>query len=130
MTREEVGTMLEKAGIPVEYYKFDEDSGIEPPFLVWYLPVSRGWYADDRRYVDICQLVIELYTDEKDFLLEDKIEKILEEHDFSCTTDEQYLQDELMFEKIYITEVILDAEQQHGEQSTVWTEETCVCDHH
>ena len=108
MTRTEIESVLEGTGLPYEYYKFDEGSGIQPPFLVWYLPSQSGFYADNVTYVSFRSLVIELYTDEKDFSVESAVEAALEGAGLTFSWEETYLPEEMMYEKIYQMEVIWD----------------------
>jgi len=109
MTITEVENMMDEIGIPVSYYKFDEGSGIQPPFAVWYFPFSNDVMADNINYVDVRQLVIELYTDEKDFELEETIKQILIAHELPCAYSEDYLSDEMMFVVSFESEVMLNA---------------------
>lgn len=107
MTRETVAAMLDSAGIPVAYYAFPEQCGIQPPFMVFYYgynPVR----ADNKAYVGVTPLTVELYTENKDFTLESTIESILEAGALSFDKAETYIESEQMFEIIYNTEVIID----------------------
>jgi hypothetical protein len=54
-------------------------------------------------------LVIELYTKEKDFALEDRLEGILTAADMAYHKDEDYIGDEELYMTTYTTEVFLDA---------------------
>lgn len=108
MTIDEIKNMMDEIGIPVEYFKFDEGSAVQPPFAVWYFPESVDVFADDMNYVGINHLTIELYTDEKDFALEKTIQNVLMAHGLTYTRDEDYIQEELLFEVSFETEVLID----------------------
>lgn len=108
MTIDEIKDMMDEIGIPVEYFKFDEDSAVQPPFAVWYFPESVDLFADDVNYVDINHLTIELYTDEKDFALEKTVRDVLTAHGLTYTWDEDYIQEEMLFEVSFEMEVLID----------------------
>ena len=78
---------------------------IEPPFMVWYLTESANFFADGKVYERIDHLNLELYTDQKDFELEEQLERILEEGGIGWNKTETYLDDEQMYEVLYEMEV-------------------------
>ena len=104
-SREEIETMLEKTGIPFRYFLFEEKEAVEPPFMVWYLTESANFFADGKAYERIDHLNLELYTDQKDFELEEQLERILEEGGIGWNKTETYLDDEQMYEVLYEMEV-------------------------
>lgn len=108
MTIAEIEAMMDEIGIPVKYYKFDEGSAVQPPFAVWYFRESLDMFADDVNYVGINHLTIELYTDEKDFALEKTVQDILTAHGLTYTRDEDYIEEEMMFEVSFETEVLIN----------------------
>lgn len=85
-----------------------------PPFVVFYYPRSEDFLADDVNYQKIRTLVIELYTDSKDFSSEEAIETSLTNADFVYTKSETYLDDEKMFEVVYQTSVIIEEEENNN----------------
>ena len=109
MTVHEVEQMMDELDIPTSYYKFDEGTGVQPPFAVWYFSESNDVLADGRNYVDVNHLVIELYTDERDFDLEQTVKDVLASHDLVYTWDTDYISEEMMYETIFETEVIFNA---------------------
>ena len=108
MTYQEVAQMVEKIGLPFEYYQFDDKTGQQPPFVVFYYPNIDDLYADDENYQRITELDIELYTDNKDFEHEAIIERILKEHHITYTKDETYIDSEEMYEVLYSMEVLIN----------------------
>ena len=110
MTYQGIAQMIETVGIPYAYYQFPENSGQEPPFICFYYPNNNDFVADGENYVKVVQLVIELYTDNKDFSLEASLEVVLAEHDLVFTREETYIDSERMYLETYYTEVIINAD--------------------
>ena len=108
MTYQEVAQMVEEIGLPFEYYQFDDKTEQQPPFVVFYYPEIDDLYADDENYQRITVLAIELYTDNKDFLLESTVEGVLKEHHITYTKNEAYIPEEEMYEVAYDMEVIIN----------------------
>lgn len=106
MTYKEVKTLLSSAGIPVVYYQWPEGQAPEPPYLVFYYPGDNDFKADDSNYSKIRELTVELYTDQKDFALEETVESILSPLVYS--RNEAYLDTERMFMVSYETEVLIN----------------------
>lgn len=110
MTYQEIAELLASVGIPTAYYQFPEDTGQEPPFICFYYGPSADMYADDSNYQKIDNLSIELYTDNKDFDLEKRLETVLKGADLTWTREETYIDTERMYEVIYSVEVIIKEE--------------------
>lgn len=110
MTKAEVYTMLSQIGtpaIPAAYHHFAEGSGQQPPFICFYYPVSDDMMADNANYAHISQLIVELYTDNKDFVLEAAVETALASAGLSWMKEETYIEDEKMYLEAYTMEVII-----------------------
>lgn len=110
MTYKEIAQMIDSVGVPYAYYQFPEGTGQEPPFICFYYPNNNDFVADGENYVKVVQLVIELYTDNKDFSLEASLEVALAEHDLVFTREETYIDSERMYLETYYTEVIINAD--------------------
>lgn len=108
MTYTEIKGIIESIGVPFAYYQFDEKTAQPPPFICFYYPNSNDVVADNTNYVDVRQLAIELYTDEKDFALEAQVETILKNNNLVYVAESTYLDDEKMWETAYLTEVIIN----------------------
>lgn len=108
MTYKEVADMVAEIGLDYAYYQFNEASGQAPPFVVFYYPGNDDFIADGENYVKVHQLIIELYTDEKDFEKEAAVENVLKNHGYVFTRAEQYIESERMYEVIFSTEVIIN----------------------
>ncbi|MBE5825264.1 MAG: hypothetical protein E7307_01370 [Butyrivibrio sp.] len=101
MKYDEIVEMLEETGIPFAYHHFAEGESPDPPFIVFLLPDSDNFLADDRVYKKLGTLVIELYTDFKDPELEERLEDVLSEHELIWTRSEVWIDTEKMYEVRY-----------------------------
>lgn len=108
MTPSEVKSMVEELGVPSTYYEFADNTGIAPPFVCYFFTSSNDLSADNINYCRIERLVIELYTDVKDFALEKSLEQILANHEIFYAKEETNLDSERMHETIYQSDIILE----------------------
>ncbi len=104
-SRAEIEKMLEQMNVPFRYFLFEEKEAVEPPFLVWYLPESNNFFADGIVYEKIARLNLELYTDQKDFEVEERLESLLETEDMAWNKTEAFLDEEQLYEVLYEMEV-------------------------
>lgn len=89
MTHEDVMQMLAETEIPFAYDHFAEGESPDPPFICFLFPGSENFAADNVVYMEFSNLSIELYTDEKDPELEDRVEAVL--NAMSCSgTNRRY----------------------------------------
>lgn len=107
MTYKQIASMIEEVGIPFAYYVFPEDTPQAPPFICFYYPNSANFPADNIAYVPGAALVIELYTSEKNFELENTIETVLTNHGLHWQKTETYLDSEKMLMEVYEMEVFI-----------------------
>ncbi len=108
MTYKDIAAMVKSFGLPYAYYQFEEGSGQQCPFVVFYYPNREDFIADGVNYVKKTILTIELYTDSKDFAAETNIEDVLEAHEMVYSKEETYIDSEKMFEVIYDMEVCIN----------------------
>lgn len=111
MTRSEIAAMVAASGIPCAYYQFEDGSGQECPFAVFYYPSRNDFRADDSNYTSITKLVVELYTDEKDFAMEAAMEAVLDGGGMVYSKEETYIGSERMYAVIYTMEVLLNGKE-------------------
>jgi hypothetical protein len=97
--------LLDEIKIPYRYHHFEEDEAVSPPFICWLIPKTNNFGADGKVYHRINALDIELYTDQKDFELEKKIEEQLDEKNIFWEKTEEYIKSENMYEVLYEMEV-------------------------
>lgn len=111
MTYKEINTMTEElTGVPSAYYQFTDRDDIAPPFTVFYYASDHDFVADNSNYQKISRLYWDLYTDEKDFVLETQVEDILASHDIVWLKSEDYDDDQRMHMTRYEADIVIDAE--------------------
>ena len=107
MTYRQVAEMVSSIGVPYAYYQFPNNTGIAPPFVCFYFNSSNDFAADNTNYQHIRQLSLELYTDNKDFTLEQTVENILNQNGLVYSREETYLDSEKMYMVTFMTEIII-----------------------
>lgn len=108
MTPEDIEKMLKGMEVPFRYHHFTqkEMENIPLPIMVWLVNGTDNFFADGRAYHKIKKLDIELYTEHKDWNLEEKLESILTQHGISWELKaSEWLQTENMWESLYEMEV-------------------------
>ena len=106
--------MVAGIGVPYAYYQFPEGTGQDCPFICFYFTESNDLAADNTNYQRIRQLVVELYTDNKDFALEDAVEAALNGSGLVYSRLESYIDTERMYMVAFTTEVIITEELENG----------------
>ena len=107
MTYPQVATMVASIGVPYAYYQFPEGTAQPTPFVCFYFDGSNDLYADDKNYQKIRPLTIELYTDNKDFTLEETVESILSSNGLTYARSESWIDSERMNMVAYTADVII-----------------------
>ncbi len=107
MTYKQISDMIEGFGLPFAYYEFPETQEA-PPFICFLFQDSDDLLADNTNYAKIRPLSIELYTDNKDFALEQRIEAALNDAGLVFTRTEIYIDSERMFQVTYNTSVTIN----------------------
>lgn len=101
MSKEQIEEILNEVGLPYRYHHFEVEEAVEPPFICWIIPDSQNFAADGKVYFNSNNVNIELYTDFKDFELEENIENILEQKEIFWEKTELYIESEKMYEVLY-----------------------------
>lgn len=109
MTYKEINTMVNSIGLPYAYYQFEE-TGQAPPFVCFFYSNDNDFKADDSNYQKIEHLIIELYTDNKDFTLEATVEGVLSQNGMVWSKDEEWIDTERMVEVVYEMDVVITDE--------------------
>lgn len=104
---EELVSILEEMGIPFAYDHFAEGESPDPPFVVYLLPGSNNFAADGKVYYKINEVRIELYTDEKDPEVEERVTAVLDEHGIFYNQTETWIDSEKMYEVLFSFEYSL-----------------------
>ena len=109
MTYQEIMSVANQTGFPFAYDHFAEGESPDPPFLIFTLPGSVNFSADGKPYVKGTVLNFELYTDQKDPVLEEAVEAVLEANGLYYTKSETWVETEKLYEVLYEMEVIYHA---------------------
>ena len=88
------------------------DTAQPPPFICFYFDRNADLYADNRNYQKVAHLVIELYTDEKDFDLEERVETVLNDADIAYNRMESYIDSERLYMVTFDTNLIVTKEEE------------------
>ena len=105
MTHNEIAEMLEETALPVAYDHFTEGESPDPPFICFLYPGSDNFAADGQVWFKIQRLHVELYTDENDPALEDRLESVLDRHGLFYNKTETWIESEKLYEVLYSLEV-------------------------
>ena len=113
MTHNEIMEMLEETGLPTAYDHFAEGESPDPPFICFLFPGSDNFSADGMVYLKVCRVNVELYTDEKDPPMEQRLETVLDRHRIFYEKSETWIEEERLYEVLYTfeTEEKNDAEE-------------------
>ena len=106
MTYQEIFTMLQETNIPVAYNFFTEPPGL--PFIVFTYPNNDDFLADNKNYVEIVNVNIQLYTERKSITTERILENVLKAHDLTYTKASLWLESEEMNETEYESEILIN----------------------
>ena len=107
MTYQEVATMIAGLNIPYAYYQFPNGTEQACPFICFFFSNSNDLAADNTNYQRIRTLSIELYTDNKDFALEESVESLLNSNGLVYTREESYLDSERMYMVTFTSEIVV-----------------------
>lgn len=108
VTYKGIDDMIASLEIPYAYYQFPKGTAQPTPFVCFYFSDQSGLLADNINYVRIVRLVIELYTDDKRFDLENAIHNLLTENEIPYQQYESYIDTEQMLLNTYEMEVYLN----------------------
>ena len=110
MTFEQIASMIEGIGIPYAYYQFDE-TGQAPPFICFYYSGDNDVKADNLNYQKIEQLIVEVYTRNKDFELEASVENALSNAGLVYSRNEVYINSEKLYQVVYSCDVLIQSNE-------------------
>lgn len=110
MTYEEIVSLAGECGLPFAYDHFAEGESPDPPFLVFRLPGTSPFSADNIVYAEPYKLDFELYTDDaKDPGLEARVESVLREHGMFYKKNEIWIGAQNLYLVLYEMGVLIDA---------------------
>lgn len=105
MTITELNEILDAASLPYTYYSYPQNAAPALPYFVYYLPNMSPEAADDRVHSPVYTVNVELYTKEKDFNTEARLESALSS--FVYDKAETYLDSEEMYMVIYTFQEVI-----------------------
>lgn len=85
----------------IAYRSFPEGGAPKLPYVIVYFKKTSNFNADNKTYQVIRQVIVELYTKEKDVKTEAYLESFFDKSDISWNSSEWYLEDEKMYEVYY-----------------------------
>ena len=97
--------IMEALQLPFAYDHFTEGESPDPPFICFLLPGSDNFAADGRVYFKVNMVHIELYTDQKDPELEQRVEAVLDERGIFYDKTEVWIESENLYEVLYSFEM-------------------------
>lgn len=112
MSPNEISTLVGSIGLPYAYYEFPEGTNQAPPYVAYYLPQSNDLYADNTNLVKIRTLVIELYTREKDFTLEQRAEDTINNAGLTFSRSEDYFDSDGLTRVSYTMQIIMEEDNE------------------
>ena len=111
MTYQDVGDLVSGFGLPCAYYQFRDNTATAPPFVCWFFEDDEDFGADDVNYAKIRPVRIELYTDYKDFDLEQRIENSITAADLRFSRSEGAIPSERMYMVAFTVPILITTEE-------------------
>ena len=102
---ERLVSIIKGMDIPYAYDHFAEGEAPDPPFVCYLLPGSDNFSADGKVYYRISEARVELYTDQKDFAAEGKLEDALDACGIFYEKSETWIDSEKLYEVLYAFEM-------------------------
>lgn len=106
----DIKDMLAETGVPATYLQWNEPEVPPLPYICWQLPSSENFAADNKVYQQVEQLVIELYTEARDFALEKIITDVLDSYELVWDRDSTWIDSEAMNETTFTADVLIEPE--------------------
>lgn len=105
MTLPDLKGILKELNLPIAYRCFAPGQVPALPYIVYYVDEDIGFYADDTVYYEGYAVTIEVYTDQKDLQLEEKVKELLNSNELTYESYESFLDSENMYLKAYEIEI-------------------------
>ena len=98
-------------GLNYAYYSFPTDQAPPLPYLVYFYPDRNDMMADNENYARVETLIIELYTETKDFFIENRVESFFKYRGLTYDKTETFINKENMYQCYYEAQVIIIPEE-------------------
>ncbi|MEF7566416.1 hypothetical protein V4V35_25850 [Bacillus infantis] len=105
----ELKKILDTTGLPVTYSHWTATSTNPvppPPYICYLVDSDPNFMADNRVFMKISDVNIELYTTKKDQAAEAKLEKALDDHRIPYVSSGAFIESEKLFQKFYEVRLI------------------------
>ncbi|MEF7566421.1 hypothetical protein V4V35_25875 [Bacillus infantis] len=105
----ELKKILDTTGLPVTYSHWTATSTNPvppPPYICYLVDSDPNFIADNRVFMKISDVNIELYTTKKDLAAEAKLEKALDDHRIPYVSSGAFIESEKLFQKFYEVRLI------------------------
>lgn len=122
MTYSEIKALVSGIGLPYAYDHFAEGECPAPPWIVFLLPGTDNFSADNVTYAEITEVAIELYQDGKYPPNEKLVENVLDAYEIPWEKTEVWISDEKLYEVRYEFNVLYepdDSEDDPDESRTI-----------
>lgn len=104
MTQTELYTALKSLGMPVAYGEFTQSTA--PPFITYQFAYSKDFKADNQNYLEVDSFQVELYTANKDLVIETLIQNKLRDLRLPYSKTESWIESEKMRQIIYEIQIV------------------------
>lgn len=111
-TYQQIAYGIESMGYSYAYYSFPTDQAPPLPYVVYFYPDREDFIADNENYSRVETLVVELYTETKDFEMEGYVEEFFETYGITYDKTETFINKENMYQCYYEAQVIIVPEIQ------------------
>lgn len=101
MSIKEFYEAIKGLGMPCAYHHFDEGKAPKLPYLLYLLPESENFAADNYAYHKATKVQLELYTSKKDLTSEKQVETLLDEHRLFFDKVEVFVDTEKLYQTTY-----------------------------
>lgn len=98
---DELLNLLKRIGLPFAYDHFAPGQAPPPPFICYLKPETHHFAADGIIYLPVDVVHVELYTDYKNPVIEERVESTLKEAGIFFDKTEIYIESEHLFEVLY-----------------------------
>ena len=98
---DELLSIISEIALPSAYDHFAEGEAPELPYILYLVPESNNFAADNYAYFKVNEIHIELYTDRKDLAAEKKVEAVLDRHGIFYNRSETWIESEQLYEVLY-----------------------------
>lgn len=101
MTLPELKELLKRLGMPVGYYQWAAGQVPELPYILYYSDEDNNFFADDIVYSTGHAVTVEVYSQNKDLELEERVKELLRKNDIAYESYGDFLKTEDMYLKAY-----------------------------